>query len=260
MLFARFFWLQCRRFMSSIAFWLAVVIFAIVLLLNSVGEMENSDYVSVVYLFFYSMLQIKVLVLGVLPILPFGLSYLQERSEKSIRFFTIRSGLVAYVAAKFLAILLSGFLVVAMGFVLYGVTLSFFFPLYKGTSGGAGGTLEMWLESGRPVLYLAGYIYSYALTGALFSGLGFLFSTMTDDHFSAVMMPYLLYMVVALAVPLLHIPYQYSVTPWFLDFPYLDSAPTPVATLLAKTFSVGVALLVIGLYAFLRIERRLSNE
>ncbi len=259
MLFLRVFVLQLRRALHTPTFWSAAVLFMIALLLNSAGPLKENvrEFTSIIYLLGYSNLQIAVVALGVMPILPFSLSFLQEKREKSIRFQAIRCGLPTYIVTKYLAVLLSGFCVVVAGYLFFILTLSFFFPMYIGNESGAGLSLDIWLSMKRPEMYVIGFIYHKGLSGMMFAGLGFFASTFLEDKFSAIMMPYLAYLIAALSSALFRFSYRYDITLWLIELPF---ASTPIVSLLLKTLAVGLLLIGLGFASKRLIERGMLNE
>jgi hypothetical protein len=253
MTFARLVFMQCRRALWSPVFLVTVCIFTVVLILNGVGAFDESA--AVAYLFNYSMMQIGVLVICILPILPFGISYAREYREKSVRFYCIRAGVSNYTSAKFIAVVLSGFLVVFLGLALFGLILSICFPLNKGSGGG--GSFEVLLAQNKVFLYLFCFSSCYALSGALFAGLAYWFSTWYDERYSVVILPYLFYMIIALITNIFNLPYRYTANPWFVDIPV---TATPLAAILLKLCFVGFILLLLCYDIMRRVERRILSE
>lgn len=251
MTFLRLARMQCRRAVISPAFVVTALICAAVLVLNSVGAFDGTT--SVTYLYMYAMLDINVFIICILPILPFGTSYAQEWQEKSVRFYLVRTGALEYAAAKFLAAVISGFLVVFLGFGLYTGVMLIWFPL--GGNPGIRDSLTPLLKQNKTGLYLFSRVLGYGLSGALFSGLAIWFSTMFEERYAVLIMPFLAYKLLELILFVIFP--QFATVWWFLGVP---GGATPFLAVLQKLLFTGFALFLLCYGTVTRIERRVLGE
>lgn len=253
--FARMVGIQCKRAVWSPIFFITVCVVVMVLIFNSGESLYEGS--SVIYIFSSSMLSVHIFTVCILPVLPFGISYAKERSEKSLRFFCVRGGGSGYAFSKFIAVAFSGFLVVFLGMALFGLIMSIWYPVYNGNPGTGSSSFNSLLENNHIFLYLFLYLTCFSLSGALFSALAYWFSTWYDERYSVVILPYLFYMTLEFITMLLGLPYRFKASPWFVYTPVADS---PVYAVLMKFLFVGAALLLLSFDIAGRVERRLLHE
>ena len=257
--FRRLFFSQCRRVVASPIIWCCVFVFTAVLFVNSAIVFLN-DNPSVIYAFDgFATLNLEAVVLSMLPSLPFALSYLDERRERSLRFSYVRCGVEPYIWAKYLAMLLSGFCVVILGSLIYCAILCIWMPLVGDYSGeGAIGMYAVW-ENGRPLLFLFWRIVCLGVSGALFTGLTFFFSLFFRGRYTVMVLPYLCYQMLSFLYSILKIDNLFFYPRyWLLETnPYMQTATGEVG---AKVVFVAVILLVVGFVAVWKAERSMLRD
>ncbi|MBE6938796.1 MAG: hypothetical protein E7460_09715 [Ruminococcaceae bacterium] len=252
--------LQCRRAILSPVFAVAVTVFGLAMVVNS-AEVVKGAYPSVVSAFDLSVAGMADFCFVILPVLPFALSYGDERVERSLKFNYIRAGVWDYFLAKYLAVLVSGFLVVVLGYCLFFGIMRIRFPL--NTVGSLGTSAASFLaDAGRSGIYLLIMTLNYGLSGALFAGLAFTFSVFIRVRFVTVLLPYVVFDLLnhlnAVIIGVLGVNYsRFDPTSWML---YTVAANSPVGMLGKKALYISVVLLAAFCIAYARAERRELND
>ncbi len=245
--------IQLRCAIFSPTFAAASIIFAAALYV-SVWSLQRNN--SVVYGVEMSMFSMDVLVIAILPSLPFALSYQSEHRQRALGSYYIRADVSTYIAAKFTAAAVSGACVVLAGYMVYIAALLPFHPFDDGMMHNFNSFQPLY-ESGHPFLYVMCYIASYSMSGALFAGMTMLLSMYFPERYTAVIMPYIIYMLLTFALEMLGVPPALRPSKWMLG--YMDLG-TPLASLAVK-FGITSGMLAAGGFACMhRAERRLLSE
>lgn len=111
-----------RRAICSLRFLLSACGVTLVMFLTGLGLliMPNQAYYDVLYIFGLSSgSENMVLIVGILPLLPFAVTFASEWGEHATGFWIVRTGIRNYSVSKVLVSALSGFLVTAVGMILF---------------------------------------------------------------------------------------------------------------------------------------------
>ncbi|MBP1994323.1 hypothetical protein [Paenibacillus eucommiae] len=196
-----------------------------------------------------------ILVVGILPLIPFATTFASEWEEGSASFWLVRSGVRNYAVSKVVVSAFSGTLTTFAGILLYALILLIKLPFFSTiTTGDAYAPL---LEAGMPVRYLLYSAAHLSLSSALFAVAALWISTYIPNRFTALAAPTVLYFAL------------YRLTR-FWDLPlYLNlgtiiegtyHAGSPQATILFKLGTVTILCLLMGYGIVGQIRRRLQND
>lgn len=256
MRFLRVLLLQLRRALLNPVFFAAVGIFAAAVTVPG-SFVLRGEFADVVYAFDFSLMSMSTLVITMLPLLPFALSYQSERREHSLRFYYVRVGVAEYTFAKFIATVAAGFCVVFLGYALYIGVLSIFFPLNIAEASHSHNSFTVFFEEGKYFLYLLCRVYGYSTSGALCAGLGLWFSTYIREKYVTVILPFFAYMLLLFVFQQIGVPHEFYPTEWLLTEMDLG---TPMLSIVVKTVIV-LGVLSIACFDTVRhVERSALNE
>ena len=132
--------LEIRRMLCSPWLWLAVAAEALWMFISTFTATSNGSIQSVIYGFIFSvdLYSSYIVLICILPILPYALSFVKEWNDRATHFWIIRTGTRSYMIAKVSAAAAGGFLTVFLGILLYAGMQRFFLPW--GEPGDYGGT------------------------------------------------------------------------------------------------------------------------
>lgn len=257
MRFLRVLRMQLRRAVVNPFFLMTLVMFTAVLYINSIPARDSVKAASVVYSVESNISAADVLVISILPSLAFALSCQSERREGALRFYFIRAGAAEYVLAKFIASALSGFCTVFFGYAILIAGLSAFYPISCASFSHVQTSFSVFCSQGKYFLYMLCFVFSYSLSGALFSGLAMWFSVYIKERYAAVIMPYLLYMLILFVFETLGVPYAFYPWGWMLSYMDVGNA---FSSILIKFIIVAALLTAAAFDTVRRSERSALNE
>jgi len=243
-----------HRALCSLRFILSACGVALVILLTGLGLINNAN--DVIYLLDLSSgSENLMLIVGILPILPFATTFATEWEEHAIGFWIIRTGIGNYAVSKVLVGALSGFLTTAAGTILFVLIALTRLPLF--TDATAGNAYSLLLDAGKPVQYLCCRIADISLSSVLFAVAAVWISAYITNKFTAVAGPLVLYFLALRITATLNIP-------WYLKISAIVHGGygmgTPIQTLLFKLGIVVVLCFPMGYGAVRRIRRRMFCE
>jgi hypothetical protein len=129
-------------------------------------------------------------------------SFIEDVDKKYYNFVIARSGKDLYIMAKFLAVVIAGGLVLALGELLYILLLCLKFPLVAENSAmvenamnSTSSYLLELLRNGQYIAYFAVYILLSFLFGALWSAVGLAISSYIPNKFIAAFSPYIVFQI-----------------------------------------------------------------
>ena len=156
--------------------------------------------------------EIFYLILPMLAALPFADSYFADAKEGFLRSVCTRTNRLHYFAAKYIAVFLSAFTVVAVPLVLDFLLGMLAFPLMAPlvtqaqTSPGERDTFP-WLFYHMPVVYVLLYSLLAGLMGGLLATVSLVFSRILNYRFLVLLAPFIGYMFLASVFPMIGLPY-----------------------------------------------------
>lgn len=193
------------------------------------------------------------LLIMLLPLLPYALTYVREEEERAVTFWVMRTETSCYLFGKYLAACLSALLCVVASFcALTLVLIGMGHPLYRDIPFVEEGYSQL-LAAGKPILYLAAYFLDRGLGAAMAAGSAVLISAVFPNRFLAFVGPVCLQLVALRVISFPGIPAYMNVMNWTGGTYNLE---TGGMTLLCK---VGVSLfvcVVFGAFSLLLVKRR----
>lgn len=254
-MYVRVFTGQFFRAVLSPVFWLCTVLFSAVLLINS-GIAFADPTSDVISAYTLSVLNSEPVAMSILPALPFALSYMEERKERSLRLAYIRCGVYEYISAKYASVVFSGFCVAAVGCIWYFCVLSAFMPFAERSLAIRESVgLNLLLEHGRPLVYLICVTFCQCASAAVFTAMTFVASMTVKGKYTAMVMPYLFYVMLTLFDALFNL--NLNLRRVFLDMPI---GYTPFGQVTKKLVFVLSALAVLWLVAVRKGEGDILND
>lgn len=196
-----------------------------------------------------------VLIVLLLPLIPFATSFAAEWEERALAFWLIRTGVRTYASCKVIVSAVTGFLTTFVGVMLYAVILSFFLPFHHVYN--TGDAYEILLLQEMPVSYLFFSTAHLSLSSAIFAVLALWISTYFPNRFSALALPAVIYFVV------------YRLTRFWELPPYLHvstlvegtyHAGSAINTLFVKLSVVVVFIVLMGYGTTAKIRRRVQSD
>lgn len=241
------------RAILSARFLASVCGVTLVLFLTSFGMISPlSDVLSVVMM---SGSGNVILVVGILPLIPFATTFASEWEECAASFWLVRSGVRNYAASKVITSALSGTLTTFAGILLYALILMIRLPLF--TTITTGNAYEPLLEAAMPMHYLLYSAAHLSLSSALFAVAALWISTYIPNRFTALAAPAVLYFAL------------YRLTRFWGLPPYLNlgtivegtyHAGSPLAAMLVKLVTVTILCLLMGYGTVRQIRKKVQND
>lgn len=196
-----------------------------------------------------------ILVVCIFSILPFATSFASEWTERSYRFWVIRTGLRVYSYAKIVVCAVSGFLATFVGLTIFLGAFSLLYPLFVSPYVSNG--YSIFLENGQPYLYLLFFMTHISLSSSIFAVLALFVSSIFQDRFTTVAMPVVIYMA-ALRL------FELIAPPAFLNLSVLIeaiyNAGSPLKSILLKLTATIIVILVSGGLTSMRIRKLVQND
>lgn len=200
-----------------------------------------------------------MMILCVLPVFGFGLSYAAEWEEKAERYWMIRSGASWYALSKIWNAAFSGFLIVFLGITLFILALLPLYPLY--TSAASGGLYGEMIADGRVLTGLFLYITHYSLSGSIAAVCSLWFSSLLPNPFAAAAAPLVAYNVFLRVLGIssfpAFLPEYLAPGYWMNAVYYADTAGGSIGIKIGITLGLCV---IMGFFAKRNMKRRLCNE
>lgn len=238
-----------RRAIFSLRFAFCVCAIALIIFLTGLGLINNAG--DVIYLLGLSSgSENMMLIAGILPLLPFAVSFADEWEEHAAGFWMIRTGIRHYAVSKVLVSAVSGFLTTAAGLILFILIALTKLPLFINST--AGNAYSVLLDAGKPVQYLCCYIADISLSSVLFAVAAVWVSTYITNKFTAVAGPIVLFFMLHRITATLNIPQHLKISA-IVHGGY--GTGTPMQNLLFKLGIVALLCFPMG-YGSLRQIRR----
>lgn len=196
-----------------------------------------------------------IVILCILPVIPFALSYAREKEENAVRYWVIRCGINRYACSKIIIGAIGGLLTVFLGILLFVVILLPQIPVYE-IPIGAG--YELLMEEGHFAAGILLFSVHHGLSGMIAAIYAIWFSTLLPNPFASAAAPLVLNFALCRITNRIHFNPEYLAPVWWISGVY--EADTPGQTIfikLATAFTIG---LVLGVLAKINMGRRLSHE
>lgn len=194
------------------------------------------------------------MILCILPVFAFAISFAIEWEEKVINFWIVRTGVVRYAVSKVVVSAISGFLTVALGMLFFILILSLWFPLF--THGHMDVPYELLMEQGRTFLGMFFYITHFALSGALMAVCAMWISVYFPNRFVATAAPVVIHFTLLRITSRIDIPAYFNPTYWVEGIYSVGSSTT---TLLIKLATVITLCCIMGIDTAVQMKRRISH-
>jgi hypothetical protein len=241
------------RAIVSVRFLASVCGVILVLFLTSFGMISPlSDVLSVVMT---SGGGNTILVVGILPLIPFATTFASEWEERAVSFWIVRSGICNYAVSKVMVSAVSGSLATLAGILVYALLLLIKMPLFSRIS--TGDAYAPLLEAGRPVRYLLYSAAHLSLSSALFTVAALWISTYIPNRFTALAAPAVLYFALFRLTRFWDIP-PYLQIGTIVEGTY--HAGSPLASMLFKLGTVTLLCLLMGYGTVVQIRRSVQND
>jgi hypothetical protein len=196
-----------------------------------------------------------LLIVGILPVIPFAITFASEWEERAVSFWIIRSGVRRYAFNKVIVSALSGFMVTFVGILLHAFLLWTRLPLY--TTFQTGDAYASLLKAGRPLQYLLFSAAHLSLSSSLFAVAALWISAYIPNRWTAIAAPIVLYFV------LLRFTRNWNI-PSFLKIGTIVEgtyhASSPLSALLFKLATVMLLCWLIGYGTMRQIQRRVQHD
>ena len=222
--------------------------------LSAVGFMQDTD-ADVWYVVYNSMSTgITFFTIYLLPALVFSASAVEEMDNHASFFWTIRTGIAEYTAAKILAAAIAGFMTVFLGFALYIGGLRLFLPAFIKSCSTS--PYDMMMETGAVGKGLTLFTVDIALSGAVTSCFGMVCSFFIMSRYTAIAAPIMLYLTFSRVADALKLPEYLNAAFWMHQVETAPDAGTAVIQKVVVSLSV---ILVMGAAGIYRVYRRYQN-
>ena len=246
----------CRAVFSR-RFFFSVMGVTVLMLLSVSGMMRGRPCVWYLNLLAMQGSGVETVVLLVMPVFPFGISYAAEWEQKAQRFWLIRTGFWKYTVSRLLTAFFSGTLVVFAGICLFFLILCPFYPIYDPAAGSMSSLYGRMLEEGRIIPGLLLEIVHRSLSGGTAAVCGIWASALLPDRFFAAAAPFLFYYGLDLLTAVF--PFLSGVNPVDL-IGRIDWKETAGETFLIKLLLTLAVCAFFGGFAAFHMKRRLLRE
>lgn len=194
------------------------------------------------------------MILCILPVFAFGISFAKEWEEKAVNFWIIRTGVVRYTISKIIVSFISGFLTIAMGMAIFIFVLRPWFPLFLDLS--ADYSYEALMEQGHVFFGILLYVMHFGLSGALTAVCAMWLSTYLPNRFVATVSPVVLDFTVPRITGRMELPPYLNPVFWVEA---IYSVPSPAATFLIKLVTILILCCLICIATILQMKRRIGH-
>ena len=246
---------DAKRCLTSYRIWLCAAVSALLLYAVSFNVIYAMPDVISQLLISINGPSTFLIIICILPIFPFALTFAIEWEEHATSFWIIRTGIKPYVLSKVIVSTLSGFMVTGLGIMFFVCIARLNLPLYTQIT--SGDPYVPLLENGRPLIYLLAYTTHYALSGALAAASALWFSTIFPNRYMTVAAPTMLYFVFNRITAFMDIPGYLKATYWIEG---MYPAGSPEFSLLVKIATVTLICFLMGCGAIKNIERRVLRD
>ena len=245
-----------RRAVFSVSFAAAVFFMALLELLSSGLMLKNPGFTVVEILDnLFGGTGASTILIGMLPLLPYALSYAKDMEEHALCFYMAREDTAVFMLCRFFTACFSALLsVMASFFVLAAVLMSLGYPLYTPqyfVDNSSDITYMQFLADEKPLSYMIFYSMDKGLGAAMMAGCAVFLSTLVPNSFFVFCAPICIYF---LALRLFTFPIEMTAAhPWLNVSSWIESgysAPTAMESFLCK---LGVACLVLAVYGSLSV-------
>lgn len=194
-----------------------------------------------------------MLVLALVPLIPFTLSFGMEYQQKAILPWIIRSGVKSYALGKLSLSLISAFLTTAIGLAFVVLILSIWLPVHQHGVGTE--AYSIYLVNGQVIRYLIFYIAHISLSSVLFAMIAFWVSTMMPNRYVTLAAPVVCYYLLHRLTSSLNIPVQFKA---MYIFESVYDAGTVWSSFLLKLMTVLIISLPLAYLSYINIKRRVA--
>lgn len=199
------------------------------------------------------------LLLGMLPLLPFSLSYAEDIEENALNFILVRSNTVLFMLNRFFVACLSAFLCVVISFsILILILFCMGHPLFLTHINDIRNGYAQFLTDGNGVAYLFFYVLDRGLSATMMAGCAIWVSTILPNAFFAFTAPICIYF---LALRIIMFPtemmftYQYLQVQLWFEGTY-DSPNGGLASFLCKLGVTAMICMIYGAFSIVHTVRR----
>lgn len=193
--FFSLFGVECKRMLTSCTFYVSIAIFAVLYLLSCLNFRDSSVIYELQHVLSDGTFRELCTVCMVLP---YGLSYYQEKKNQNMQLIVSRSGRRSYGTSKVLSCFLSGGMVALLGLILFIFILHNLvgLPWTDSTMGDDVYYMDILLAKKQYMEFWIAQGMTHFLYGGTTAVLGLLISVVIANPFVAAMGPYMvLYMV-----------------------------------------------------------------
>lgn len=199
---------------------------------------------------------ISRMVLLILPVFAFGLSFAAEWEQAAVRYWLIRTGTGCYTCSRVLVSAFTGFLTIFLGLLLFAAAGLYRYPAFDGkdTTSIIYQTLMMNGQYRKGFLL---YIIHHSLSGAVVSVCALWFSTLIPNRYAAAAAPMILYFTLLRLtgrMDMLHFLHPL----YWVNAVY--SGETVLETILLKLAISAALCTVMGCFVKINIDRRMFCE
>jgi hypothetical protein len=252
--FVRTLGLDLYRAILSTRFALAVLSVVAVILIGSFGFISTANDVIYLLVSAFSSTGGTLILLGILPILPYGMSLAADTEERAGTFWLIRTGVPRYVLAKIIAAAASGFLVIIFGIALFVFAFSMYLPLFVTAS--SGDAYAVLLDKGRVFTYLSYLSAHYGLTAILFACLAITLSAYVVNKYIVLAAPIVIYLFLLRITT--YIPLPEFLRPIYL-FDAIYYTSNPCLTFVKKLIPILLLVFILSYIAVKKMKRTMGQ-
>lgn len=196
-----------------------------------------------------------ILVVCVLPTLPFSTTFASEWNERSFRFWMIRTGVRVYTCAKIVACAVSGFLVTFLGLMIFIAFFSLFHPIFISVQ--TYNAYSVFLVNSKYYSYLFLLVTHISLSSSIFAVLSLYVSSFFQNCFTTVAMPVVTYMAALRLSEIIN-------PPAFLDLSVIIetayNAGSPLKSIVLKLVLTIGSILILGQLTSRRIRKLVHDD
>lgn len=198
----------------------------------------------------------ELMILALLPVIPFGSFYATEYTGGAMSFWTIRAGTKRYIGSKTVAAILSAMGVFVVGILLY-VIVAFLDGRELMAKIQTDSSYYLFGYRGQPVLSLIFYVVHYMFSAGVWAAMGVFVSTCLPNLYVALAAPSVIYMLV-MWFDQYWPPELGWCNPYHLTG-YIYDQPDPVQTLLLHIGVCLVYMVILTLASVANGKRRQQN-
>lgn len=253
----RIFFTHLRRLFLSPSIYLCIILIALFAQATSFRVNMAHDGLSFLALTMTNSFGLSIVILGLIPVFPYALSYADDRNSRMLYYWAIRSGTERYAVSYYITTLLGAFLSVFAGILLYFIMIrARGFAIAENGFVNPNGQFQSYVplyNHGHKLLFYLSIMCEYALGAAAMAGISSAAASIFKNKITIIAAPLMFWMPLMCIFPTNNVLYVNDL----LRVTANDA--DPLKNFLLKVFTVSIYCIACGLITVYNIRKKVRN-